>query len=608
MALLNTFALQADESGLGYYRRLAVGNALWGWRELARMAQVSSHRSGLFGRPDFVAEQLGLELQWTQQAATAEATAKAWKGLHRLRTDSVCPACLAQSPHIRIHWEHAYVTACAHHKTQLIERCPACSDWLNPTRDHIEQCACGFDLRAASAPPASSAQLWLSALLCSGGSSSAGVQPKLRHVKANALAELVKLLCLYFDPSAASPRRNAANPGSVQETVEFLRPLETLLQDWPLGFEEHVRHRIQAGNQQARTLNSLLGRFYLQLKKVCSADEALRPLLEIVLRVCRDNFDGVLSLDSAADTLPEVQTHVRLAEAARALGVSRDKLMKAVEVGQCAYRTRRFGTRGVVHELPKHEVERLVRCRREWLSEERAMERLDVPASVLKSMVDAMVITADVKWRHDIHKGGCILERSLQDLLNALVHHARPAHLDDPQALVEWRSLTTRRMGDGSAIQRLMQAAMAGEIRAVKVGRTVGTMGFQRDEVLRFFGTPLLESGMSVQQLAKATGWKWESISHWIELGLLQSQPVLLRGQPCRVVMPEHLLEFRRMYIPLADLAHAMGTRPSHLVEQLSGIELVGAKPLPNGQRRGGLLRLSELGRLAIQGSAQPSP
>ena len=101
MPLLNTFPPQADESGLGYYRRLAAGNALWGWRELARMAQVSSHRSGLFGRPEFVATQLGLETDWAQQAAAAESAAKGWKGLHRMRADAVCPACLDESVHIR---------------------------------------------------------------------------------------------------------------------------------------------------------------------------------------------------------------------------------------------------------------------------------------------------------------------------------------------------------------------------------------------------------------------------------------------------------------------------------------------------------------------------
>lgn len=603
MPLLNTFPPEADESGLGYYRRLAAGNALWGWRELARMAQVSSHRSGLFGRPEFVATQLGLETDWAEQATAAESVAKGWKGLHRLRADAICPACLAESVHIRAHWGHAYVTACPQHRTVLIDRCPACNDWLHPTRDRIEQCACGQDLRAATAPPATNEQLWLSALLVSEGASSAGMQPKLRHVEPQALSELVKLLCLHADPQVATPRRNTANPATVQEAVEFLRPLHSLLANWPQGFEQHIRRRIEAGSQEARTLNTLLGRWYQQLKKVC-VNDALRVFLETVLRVSQASFDGVLTGDAAADLVPDLNDHIRLAEAAKRIGVGRDRLLKALRGGECRYRTRRFGTRGLVHEVPITEVERLVLSRSAWVSEERAAELLNVPVSVLQLMVDSRVVKADVKWRHDIHKGGLILERSIHDLLETLKLHAQPGQAFED---VEWQSLTRRRLGDKAAIQRVMQAAAAGELKAVKVARTVGGMSFRREDVMRYFGTPLLEAGMSVQQLAKATGWKWESIAHWIDEGLLQSESILLRGQSCRVVMPEHLLAFRRQYLPLADLAHAMDTRSSYLVEQLRGVELLGAKPLANGQRRGALLSLARLGKLAVQGSARAS-
>lgn len=600
MPLLNTLAPQADESGLGYYRRLAAGNALWGWRELARMAQVSSHRSGLFGRPEFVAAQLGLESAWAVQATTAESIAKGWKGLHRQGVDAICPGCFRHSVHIRLHWEHAYVTACPIHKTVLIDRCTSCNDWLSQTRDRIEQCACGADLRTADAHAATVEQLWLSALLVSNGTSSAGVQPKLRHVSTKALSELVKLLCLYADPRAAAARRNTANPATVQEAIEFLRPLQSLLADWPQGFEQHVRERILAGKQDARTVNSLLGSWYQQLKKVC-ADDSLHGILQIVLRVCQATFDGVLTGDTAAELVPDLNDHLRLTDAAKRVGVSRDRLFKALEEEECSYRTRRFGTRGLVYEVPVSEVDRLIACRAAWMSDERAAQLLDVPMSVMQQMVDAQVLTADAKWRNDIHKGGYILESSIHELLEILKLHARPAPCKD---VVEWQSLTSRRMGDKAAIQRVMQAAVTGEIHAVKVARTVGGTTFRRDDVMRHFGTPLLEAGMSIEQLAKATGWKWESIAHWIDEGLLESLTIVLRGQPCRVVMPEHLLAFRRQYLPLADLAHAMGTRPSYLVDQLRGVEFLGAKALANGQRRGALLLLSRLGALAVQGCA----
>src|SRR5690606_40058931 len=109
--------------------------------------------------------------------------------------------------------------------------------------------------------------------------------------------------------------------------------------------------------------------------------------------------------------------------------------------------------------------------------------------------------------------------------------------------------------------------------------------------------------GMSMQQLSKLTGWKWESISHWINEGLLDSESITLRGQACRVVLPHQLLAFRQTYVPLADLAHAMGTKSSAPTKLLSGIELVGARPLPSGAIRGGLVRNADLCRLAVIGA-----
>jgi hypothetical protein len=108
---------------------------------------------------------------------------------------------------------------------------------------------------------------------------------------------------------------------------------------------------------------------------------------------------------------------------------------------------------------------------------------------------------------------------------------------------------------------------------------------------------------MSIQQLAKATGWKWESIAHWIDEGILSADASFERGQACRVITAESLLLFRQSYMPLADLARAMKTKSSSLADRLSGIEIVGAKPLPNGARRGGLVRIADLGRLAEVGA-----
>lgn len=155
-------------------------------------------------------------------------------------------------------------------------------------------------------------------------------------------------------------------------------------------------------------------------------------------------------------------------------------------------------------------------------------------------------------------------------------------------------------MGDKQAIRTAMLAATSGKLLPVSKGRNLGQVGFLRSDVLAYFGTPLLEAGLAINQLSKLTGWKWESINHWIELGLLKSTAIVLRGQNCKVVSPEQLLDFARTYVPLADLARSLNSRPSFLIEGLSGLEVFGGKPLPNGTQRGALVRLADLAKLAV--------
>lgn len=168
----------------------------------------------------------------------------------------------------------------------------------------------------------------------------------------------------------------------------------------------------------------------------------------------------------------------------------------------------------------------------------------------------------------------------------------------------EWPSgLSSRRLGDNTAIQSVMKAAVDGKIVPVAHGKKLGEMAFLRSDVAPFFGTPLVEAGTTIQTLSQETGWKWESISHWIEEGFLEADSTKLRGQTCRVISAQQLLKFRQSYVPLADLAKVMNSKPSSVSERIPGLPVVGAKLLPNGVRRGGLVRLSDLAALAEIGA-----
>lgn len=98
--------------------------------------------------------------------------------------------------------------------------------------------------------------------------------------------------------------------------------------------------------------------------------------------------------------------------------------------------------------------------------------------------------------------------------------------------LIAFRDLTSRRLGDNTAIQALIRGILSGEVQAQLPAATVGSLQYLLSDVRRFFGTPVLEAGLSVTQLAKLTSWKHESIDHWIELGLMESYSIVLRVHP----------------------------------------------------------------------------
>lgn len=561
------------------------------------MAQVSPSRTGILGRPDYMAQVLGIDPAWTAQASLREDSARQWRGLHRSAHDAVCPECIKESAHLRAHWEHAYAVACSHHRIQLVDRCSACTEMLSSSRERIEQCQCGQDLRQLPVAPATKAQLWLAGLLASEGTTTMGVEPQVEGVPIAALSKLVRTLCLLAEPDAPNPRRNAAAPQAVQEAVEFLGPVDDLLSDWPVGFEAHVSERIAAGDAQARTLNSLLGRWYQQLKAVCAVGP-LQPFMACVMKVAASEFDGILGLDAAGSVAGESNSHMLLKQAAKQLGVSRDRLLSLVAANQLQHRTRRFGTRGVAYEIPISEVDRIHAARVRWVSEATACEALGVPPAALAQMVAANLLMADPGWRADILKSGPVEGQSMERLATVLKSHQRKT--SEGGERIALKEFTSRRMGDKKAIQAALQAILRGGIACIGGAEKVGGLQYRLSDVRQHFSTPILESGLSVHQLAKLTGWKWESVSYWIDEGLLDSVPVVLRGQPCRVVLPEHLIKFHSTYVPLTTLAHSLNARSSELLERLGGIETLGGKPLASGAVRGALVRLSDLAQAAL--------
>jgi hypothetical protein len=102
-------------------------------------------------------------------------------------------------------------------------------------------------------------------------------------------------------------------------------------------------------------LNRLLGQWYSHVKRA-GQSKGLEPFLEAVIRVAAREFDGALGLDSAGEVAHDVTGLLRLSEAAKVIGTSRDNLLLVAKAGLVEYQTSRFGTRGLVYQIPAAEV------------------------------------------------------------------------------------------------------------------------------------------------------------------------------------------------------------------------------------------------------------
>lgn len=293
-----------------------------------------------------------------------------------------------------------------------------------------------------------------------------------------------------------------------------------------------------------------------------------------------------------------------LRDAADRLGLRRETLAAAIEKGAVAARNRSTGGRRLMYQIDEAEVLRLEEVRRSWMDETQALKMLDLPTSVFNKLKEAGVVQFDPHWRSDIGKRGPVQIQSAFDL------HERIRNLVDRTGTegdtLALREISSRRIRDKQELRQLYQAIASGEIRGV--GRLpadgVGEVRFRREDVARFTGTAVLEAGLTIEKLAELTGWHYESISHWIAIGLLGSREIVLRGQKCKVVLPEQIVTFMRSYVPLADAAKAVGTTASGLSKRMPSIEPVGAKAVSASTGRGGLMPMSHLVQLALKGEA----
>lgn len=590
-----------DEDLVGYLRRLAMNNGHAGWRDMVRAVDFKPTKTVVENDLSTMLLALGIPMDDVQPWYTAATSKVNWKLHKRTRTDPVCVCCLQESEHLRRAWSHCLVVACPHHQCQLIDRCPGCGEMLENSRTGIAICDCGFDLRYATRTEATPMQCWSSARVTGDMQpirpvDEIGTEEDYRH-----LDDLLFHLAIRFDPSVKIKRGAAKRPQHVDDVIAFLRPVLELFEDLQSRLPAHIAARFEAGNQNAFNLTGRLGAWYIGLDLICRKTRTFPIIWEIFSDSVFDNFDGFIRGQAGlTPSTTKQRQFLGVAEAAKLIGVSKPILQEAIERKQIRVRTGCQGINYAVHMISREQCDAARKLRSNSMTASEACTFLGIPKSILQHFVNADIAKPDQQWNHTIFKVGPFSKEQLtgiREKMDSAIQvraASRTFRLDQIDA---------RRTVDLKALVRIYRAIFSGDINPIGRSKNEGLAGllFPADEVKRYLGTAALDSGLTLSQLALATGWKYQSVAGWASQSLLESETVVLQGRRSRVVTVEGLANFRREWIPVSEVASAMGSKGSAVTKHLEskGVAIYGQTHESNGAVRGGLIRISDLGRLA---------
>jgi hypothetical protein len=601
-ALIDLFPPERAEGPIEYFRRLSVRNGYADWLSLIRATGLNPSLNALWKNKPTLVDTLGLDPEWLDIVMPPTA---AGQGLHdpffrRTATDAVCPQCLAEGDHLHHAWSHSLVSACPDHGTALIDTCPSCGETLSQGRFDLATCDCGYALREAAAPSASPFERWVSARLAGQMRPIEGVPEIGAPEDYIGLGKLLFSLAIRLDPTAKVKPGKTSRPHDLAQTRALIESIRPLFEAWPQGFNTHVRDRLVAGNQAVFSPSGRLGAWYTSLHGASRKANAFAPLWTAFSDAMIDHFDGNLRGQQVLTPSPDRERRfVSVAEAARLIGVSGPKLGAALKAGIVAGHISKQGTAYTLALMDREEVERIRTERAHWMTANDAAVAAGVPPSVIAHLTEAGLLHTDDQWSQDILKGGPIEKASAETLLEHLKSLVVPREAAET---LRFGQLIGRRTTDSKGIRRLYQAIHSGEVRATAYTPGCGLDGltYATEEIRRYLGSVGLTDGMTLTQLEKVTGWKYEALSHWAQSGLLKTIDVLMQGRSARLVTNAALADFRRTWVPVSDLAQAMGTKSSALTVKITqrGLPIYGQLTLPSGAKRGGLLQLADLGAL----------
>lgn len=590
MSFIKHLAPFNDESAFGYIHRLATNNFMDGWKEVARILNVGASRSALMNSIDELSNRLGLPNEWVELIKSNENQCQHWNRFHQSYHIKLCHECIKENPYRKNIWEHVFCTCCVEHQCELIDVCPSCKSDLNKSLIDFAHCKCGLDLSSVDYVRAPVHLLIVSQMMNGYINSKEQGLPFAEKIDANKAANLVRIICQQFDVNLPWLKSTAALPQNLVSAKKFLEPMNEIFNDWPRNLEKHVSLRIQSSSICGYTPTKVLGNWYRGVKDL-TLGSSLQFFLEVVLRKSAELCGSTTSFDSASYLLKNDDGYLPISKVVDKYSINRLILIKADKSGRLNFRHIGKANKAFTYEFLEAGVKELKDKRDEWCTAKEAYESLGISQYLFEQMILADLVVVDKQWKSDIYKSGAVSKKSLENFQITIKERTFPS-FDDRK--IEVKKIASLKLGENSKLHQIFRGIYDGGIKVASTAEKFGDFKISLEDVYRVLKVSEQGKGYSIEELGEITGWKWEAVAYWMDCGLLEFDKYKIKGRDCRFVTPRQLVNFKRKYIPVADLMKNIGRTTTYLKNRLPELPIVGGKSLAGGGFIGGLVPLGD--------------
>lgn len=609
--LIDRPSLAPGEVLNGYFLRLAERNGLAGIQHLLEPLSIKARATYSAEQIARIASLLECDLQSLLDANISNSCSARPDTNGFFAPESrlpVCPTCFAENPILRREWLNVMTPVCAKHGVRLVDHCSACEAPMSWRRIGLSRCDCGNELTANVAVEAPH---FVTAMSCA--IHGYAIPEALASLLPKAFVQLgcdqSDSMAWFFACHAADPGgprvMKRPRPANTEKAISFLEAhLAPVFTDWPHGMHRLLASIDAASQNQSSGVQLQLKNWYRGLA-VNFDRQRFQWLHDEVAQYVAEHL--AVTINGRTRRIPaslgEIKGWLSVAEAARVIGVSPERLRKALRDGDVPGEVRRGGANRDFAFLRRELVDEIRHRRAQYVEARRAMSILDVSKHQLKRLVDA---------------GG-------------VIHHEpadRPALIDAPYAECELLELvgtiearhqpwTTGRHGmpigladihaargrGEDYVQRAYRAILRGDVVARELRQDANGMSrfvFDADELNAVALPNPHDARMTLTQLCYMTGWKHESVAKWVANGFLKAERIPNGSTTATLIRVDDLVHFLSRHVILAVMARECGTQSRDLAEliEIQGCDVHSFHNEARSGKFGSIVALEDLGEL----------